>query len=121
MDGSCTPRKITSGSAKLGVTPCIQCVPMNPPSGPSTRYRFDCTRINKAAIAKKPRFLIAFSMLRARLLGRRGAGLALFRVGQDDEHLFEPREVDRRLGFDRLVDAEIAFFDLFHARDRDAA
>src|SRR5450755_4768245 len=103
--------------------PWTQCMPTIEPIGPSTRYRFDCTRIKSAATAKNPRLRMVHSVLSARLLRRRRARarLALLGVGQNDEHLFEPRKIYRGLGFDRLIDAEIPLLDFFDARHWDAA
>src|SRR6185369_14612136 len=50
-----------------------------------------------------------------------GAGFAFLGIGQDDHDLFQARKVDRGLGLDRLVDAEIALLHLLHARHGNAA
>src|SRR6478609_2416267 len=126
IDGSCTPRKITSGRARLGVAPCTQRAPTRVTIGPINRNRFDWTRIKSAATAKNPRFLMASSGASSTLLAllRRRiarARLAFFGIGQDDHHLFQPRKVHGGFGLDRLVDTEIALFDLLHARHRNAA
>src|SRR5882724_5603374 len=65
----------------------------------------------------------AGSALRTRLL-RRGSGgsrFAFLGIGQDDEHLFQARKIDRWLGLYRLIDAEVAPLHLLDTRHRNAA
>src|SRR5450432_2647806 len=123
IEGSWTPKKITRGRAKLGVMPCTSWGPTIAPTGPKMRYKFDCTRIKSTATAKKPTFFMVRSALRTRLLRccRPAARLASLGISEDDQDFLEPGEVDGRLCFDRLIDAEIALLDLSDARHRDAA
>src|SRR3954471_17837492 len=94
--------KTMRGKIRLGMIPATgKC--------PSKRCRLACMMRSKRPTARKTVLRMAGLLVGARPRN----GLVARRRG-DDEHLFQPREIDRGSRLDLLVDAEIALQHLGH-------